>query len=89
MKIQSKKNLSRDSLMVRYRAHNPGTGNASGGPTPSPARILQRNKFGSLQFSPPIKRKSIEIVVTSLGCCSTQSTLANVRVLFLLKGISL
>ena len=29
--------LSRDSLMVRYRVHTPGTGNASDGPTPSPA----------------------------------------------------
>lgn len=29
--------LSRDSLMVRYWAHNPGTDNASLGPTPSPA----------------------------------------------------
>lgn len=29
--------LSRDSLMVRYRVHTPGTGDASDGPTPSPA----------------------------------------------------
>lgn len=29
--------LSRDSLMVRYRAHNPGTDNACGSPTLPPA----------------------------------------------------
>ena len=33
--------ISRDSLMVRYWAHNPGTGKACLGSTPSPATNLK------------------------------------------------
>lgn len=45
--------LSRDSLMVRYRAHNPGTDNACGSPTLPPATdkdYIEINKNTHLQL---------------------------------------
>ena len=64
--------------LVAQQAHNLEVA----GSTPAPATNLQRNKLVLYNFLHRSKENLFEIVVTSLGCCSTQSTLANVRVLF-------
>lgn len=58
---------------LAHRAHNPKVT----GSNPVPATKLVLYNF--LHRS---KENLLKFVVTSLGCCSTQSTLANVRVLF-------
>ena len=67
---------------LAYRAHNPKVAVFK-------SRPCYLNNLVLYNFLHRSKENLFEIVVTSLGCCSTQSTLANVRVLFLLNGISL
>ena len=77
----SKFYLSRGGGVVALKGSYP----LDAGSNPAPA-ILANHWFFTI-FSTD-QKKIYEIVVTSLGCCSTQSTLANVRVLFFLKGIN-